>query len=167
VHTYEAAPRRINESRRGVVPSLFAGILVVIAGLAGSLVSRSAGPSADTSTVVGSLPSVSRVRVSDALAPPLIDCGGLHKPECNDAIEAARNVLGDVPYSVVDIRVWAVTVCNMYGDCPQFVPPTADAVGTVVMTFEDRAIAWINVSYVLNDRSDGMHAKVMRWVRVH
>jgi hypothetical protein len=136
-----------------VVALVVVGALIVAAGIAGSMASR-----ADTRTD------------TRADAPPSVDCGQVPAVDCSAAVDAARDAVSDVPVRIVNMRTWPTLICGDDLDCPLPLLRATTPIGSVVVTFEDRGIAWINVfrqrpSPPADESDDIVSARVVRWFR--
>lgn len=148
MQTYDAPPRKIGTSQRGAGALVLVGGLIVTAGIVGSIVSR------DTR----------------ADATPSVDCGQVPAVDCSAAVDAARDAVSDVPYRIVSMRTWPTLICGDDLDCPLPVLRRTTPLGSVVVTFEDRGIAWINVfrqqsSPQAIESHEIILARVVRWFR--
>jgi hypothetical protein len=90
--------------------------------------------------------------------------------DCSAAVDAARDAVSDVPYRIVSMRTWPTLICGDDLDCPLPVLRRTTPLGSVVVTFEDRGIAWINVfrqqsSPQAIESHEIILARVVRWFR--
>ena len=134
-----------------MVALLVIGGLIATAGIAGSLASR-ANTRADTR----------------ADAPPSVDCGQVPAVDCSAAVDAARHAVSDVPIRIVSMQTWPTLICGDDLDCPLPLLRRTTPMGSVVVTFEDRGVAWINVfheraSPQAIETIDTVSARVIRW----
>jgi hypothetical protein len=173
VRAYESPPTRIGGSRRAIARWIVVGALVVGAGIGASIASRDSTPF-DRSSVTSSVPPTTSTaaRSPDPRPSPAaltvganVDCGTVPAGDCVDAVDAARLAVSDVPFPIVRVQAWPTLICGDDLDCPRPLLAMSKPVGSVVLTFDDRAVAWLNVYHIANDRTDRVLASVVRWFR--
>ncbi len=83
---------------------------------------------------------------SDLPAPPsIVHCGPLSRFDCRRAVVAAVSILVRERRAIVSADVSASLICGDVLDCPASLLDRARPVGSVVLTFDDAATAWVNV----------------------
>jgi hypothetical protein len=155
--TYEVPTRPIRRSRRPIlIPPLIA-LAVVAAALV-------AGPPRISGPPVGPSPAPTVAMLSAALT----DCNELRTFPCRDIVRVAQLAL-DWTYSPIQsATVWRSLICGNDSDCPRGILDRARPAGSVVFTFVDGSVAWVNVLWLdvssrrFEDGTERLDAYVVR-----
>jgi hypothetical protein len=163
VPSYEFETAPIRSGHRAAVIAVVAAFLIVAAAVAGVVLPRPAGP--DTAVVRDPGPSPA---VPPELSPTAIVCDGLRDAECVAAVSAARRAIGDVHVTLETARAWPTLLCRDDLDCPRPLLQASEPVGSVVLTFADIGVAWVNVFRLpepnrLNENREVLAGRVVRW----
>ncbi len=143
---YEVAPRAIGGRRRRVVGPLLVGLVVVSVAALGAL----------REAVEGSDPPPSH---SLPARPERVDCAELGEADCTAALAAAQALLGTTDAPIVSVAADPSLLCGDDLDCPRAFLAGSRPVGSLVLTFDDGVVAWVNVV-----ADDGTYsARVVRW----
>jgi hypothetical protein len=174
VPSYEVQTAPIRSHRRAVAIAVIAGILIVVAAAAGTLVR---GPGAHGVAVHSAAPGREREQPSDvataispaSISPAAITCEGLPNPECLTAVAAAERAIGDVGVAVEAAQAWPTLLCRDDLDCPLPLLRASEPVGSVVLTFAGIGAVWVNVFRIpepnrLNENREVLAGRVVRWL---
>jgi hypothetical protein len=154
--SYEVATRPIRRSRWPIlIPPLIA-LAVVAAALI-------AGP-----PPVPVPPLQSPSPTAPALSAALTDCNELRAYPCRDVVRVAQLAL-DWTYSpITSATAWRSLICGNDSDCPRGILDGARPAGSVVFTFVDGSVAWVNVLWLnmasrrFEDGTERLDAYVVR-----
>lgn len=131
--SYEVPTRPIRRSRRPIlIPPLIA-----LAVIAAALV---AGPPADPAP-----PLDSPAPAPTALSAALTDCNELRAYPCRDIVRVAQLALDSTESPIASATAWRSLICGDDSDCPRGTLDRARPAGSVVFTFVDGSVAWVNV----------------------
>jgi hypothetical protein len=134
---YEVPTGPIRRSRRPIlVPPLLALAVVAAALIA-------APPQ-----VSGPRPVESPAPTTTPLAASLADCHGLRAPTCRDTVRVAQLALGPGYPPIAASSAWRSLICGNDFDCPRGMLARARPAGSVVFTFVDGSVAWVNVLWL-------------------
>jgi hypothetical protein len=154
---FEVALRSLGRSRRPiVVPPLIAAAVIAIAILGGR-----PGPAPP--------PAVSP-------QPPVLadvtECVDVRPVTCRQAAEVAAVALGVGHPTIASAKVWRSLLCGDTLDCSPTLLLRTRPAGSVVFTFDDRTVAWVNLVWVdvssrrFEDGTERLTAFVVRWFGV-
>ena len=153
---YEVEVRPLARPRRPLILAVVAALAILAAGAASSLLRAE-----PQRAVPPASPSASALPVA-------VDCGAMRAYDCRQAVEAARQVIADVPAAVEAAQAWPSLICGDNFDCPPLLLAASDPVGSVALTMSDRGVVWVNVFRVgqpnrLNETRQVIEARVVRW----
>lgn len=157
--TYEVPTRPIRRSRRPIlIPPIVALAVVAAALIAGP--PPGPGPS---------LESPAPAPTAQVLSADLTDCNELRTFPCRDVVRVAQLAL-DWTYSpITSATAWRSLICGDDSDCPRGILDRARPAGSVVFTFVDGSVAWVNVLWLdvssrrFEDGTERLDAYVVRW----
>lgn len=134
--SYEVPTGPIRRSRRPIlVPPLIA-IAVVAAALV-------AGPP----RIPVPVPGASPVPTAAPLAASLTDCNEL-RFACRETMRVAQLALDWSHPPIASATAWRSLICGNDSDCPRGMLDGARPAGSVVFTFVDGGVAWVNVLWL-------------------
>jgi hypothetical protein len=156
--SFEVPPGPIKRSRRPIlVPPLIAIVVVATALIAGP--PPVPGPS-EQARVAPTAPP---------LAATLIDCQDRRQFVCRETVRAAQVALGSDYPAIASATAWRSLICGDTLDCPPAMLTRSRPAGSVVFTFADMSVAWVNVVWVdvssrrFEDGTERLRAYVVRW----
>ena len=155
--SYEVPTRPIRRSGPPILPPL-----IVLAVVAAALI---AGPP----PVPGPVPERPvPAPTATVLSAALTDCNELRVLPCRDVVRIAQLAL-DWPYSpIASAKAWRSLICGNDSDCPRGTLEGARPAGSVVFTFVDGGVAWVNVLWLdvssrrFEDGTERLDAYVVR-----
>jgi hypothetical protein len=156
--SYEVPTRPIRRSRRPIlIPPLVALAVVAIA-----LFAR------PTPVPVPPLESPAPAPTVPPLSAALTDCNELRSFPCHDMVRVAQLAL-DWSYSpITSATAWRSLICGNDSDCPPGMLDEARPAGSVVFTFIDGSVAWVNLLWLdvssrrFEDGTERLRAYVIR-----
>jgi hypothetical protein len=157
--TYEVPTRPIRRSRRPIlIPPLIAVAVVAAALIAGP--PRVPEPSVSPSPAASPTASV--------LSADLTACNELRAYPCRDVIRVAQLALDRTYSPIASATAWRSLICGNDSDCPRGFLDRARPAGSVVFTFVDGSVAWVNVLWLdvssrrFEDGTERMDAYIVR-----
>jgi len=156
--SYEVPTGPIRRSRRPIlIPPLIA-LAVIAAAVIG-------GPPPDP----GPLPETSRpATTAPVLSAELTDCNELRPYPCRDVVRVAQLALERNESAIASATAWRSLICGNDSDCPRGILDRARPAGSVVFTFVDGSVAWVNVLWLdvssrrFEDGTERLNAYVVR-----
>jgi hypothetical protein len=156
--SYEVPAGPIRRSRRSIlVPPLLAAAVVAAALIAGpSPIPRPPEPASPPPTAA-------------PVAAGATDCRELRAIVCRDTVRAAQLALGADYPTIASATAWRSLICGDTLDCPPAMLARSRPAGSVVFTFADTSVAWVNVVWVdvssrrFEDGTEHLAAFVVRW----
>lgn len=136
--SYEVPTRPIARSRRPIlIPPLVALAIVAVA--------LFASPTTDP------VPPPERPPPASTAAPlsaALTDCNELRAFPCRDMVRVAQLSLDSSYSRITSATAWRSMICGNDSDCPPGMLDGSRPAGSVVFTFIDGSVAWVNVLWL-------------------
>jgi hypothetical protein len=169
VPSYEVQTAPIRSERRAVAIAVIAGLVIVAAAVAGTLVR---GPTARGTVPVREPerpPGVPTAISPAAVSPAAVTCDGMPNDDCLASVDAAERAIGDVGVALEAARAWPTVLCRDDLDCPRPLLRVSEPVGSVVLTFAHIGVVWVNVFRIpepnrLNENREVLAGRVVRWL---
>ena len=135
--SYEVPTRPIRRSRRPIlIPPLIALTVVAMAVMAGP------APAPVPPLEVSPVPTAPPVSAG------ITECNELRAFPCRDMVRVAQHALDPKYAPITSAKAWRSLICGNDSDCPPGMLDRARPAGSVVFTFVDGSVAWVNVLWL-------------------